>query len=123
MRAAIGKIFERKPRTAALEQGLRDENPEPHMVCHAGARRKIGLAEAPEQVERKPRSVIADLDRDGRRIPESGDVDLARGELDSILNEVGEPVHDLGAASNQRLFTRGLAGRREDQPHPLITVG
>ena len=67
--------------------------------------------------------VIADLDRDGRRIPESGDVDLARGELDSILNEVGEPVHDLGAASNQRLFTRGLAGRREDQPHPLITVG
>src|ERR1700757_4342807 len=70
MRAAIGKIVEGELRTAALEQRLRDENAEPHMVCHTGARRKIGLSKAPEQMERKSRSVIAYLDRDRRRIPE-----------------------------------------------------
>ena len=122
MRAAIGEVVEGKPRAAALEQGLRDEDAEPHMVRHTGARRKIGLAKAPEQVERKPRSVIADLDRDGRRIPESGDVDLARGEgrllraLSTALKRLDELVlsdYDKG------LITDDFADRVLSAAHQL----
>ena len=123
MRAAIGKVVEGEPSAAALQQALGDEDAEPHMVGRAGARRQVRFAEAPELVDGKPRPVIVDLDRDDRAIPVSGDADLARGELNGILNEVVEPVHDLRAAPDERLLARGLAGRREDQPDPLITVG
>jgi len=43
MCAAIGKIVEGESRPAALEQALRDEDPEAHMVRHTGARRKVRL--------------------------------------------------------------------------------
>src|SRR5271168_2638240 len=91
MCAAIGKVIEGELGTAALEQALRDEDAEPHMVGYPGAGRKIRFAEAPQQVEGKPRSVVVDLDRDRRRIPESGDADLAGGELNRVLDEVVEP--------------------------------
>ena len=123
MRAAIDKVVEGKPSAAALEQALRNEDAEPHMVRHTGARREVGFSEAPEQVEGKPRSVIVDLDRDGRRIPIDGDADLPSGELNRILNQVVEPVHDLRAAPDEGLFPGGLAGGRKDQPHPLIAMG
>ena len=55
--------------TAALEQALRDEDPEAHMVCDTGTRRKIGLAEAPQEVKGEPGPVIIDLDRDRRCTP------------------------------------------------------
>ena len=94
MRAAIGKVVEGEPSAAALEQALRDEDAEPHMVRHTGAGRKVGLAKAPEKVERKSRSVIADLDRDGRRVPESGDVDREAGSapLRQRLPRAGTPA-------------------------------
>src|SRR6516162_8005817 len=110
MRAAFGKIVEDKPCTAALEQALRDEDPEPHVVRYTRTRRKIGFTKAPQEVKGKPRAVIVDLDRDGLGVPESSDAYLASRELDRILDEVVEPMHDLGAPPDQRLLLRGLAG-------------
>ena len=92
------------------------------MVCRAGARRNVRLAKAPKQVQRKPRPVIGDLDGDRRAVPEGGDADLAPGELDGVLNQVVEPVHDLGAAPDERLLGAGLRRRRKDQLHPLLLV-
>ena len=46
MRAAFGKVVKGESRTAALEQALRDKDPEAHVVRHTGTRRKVGLAEA-----------------------------------------------------------------------------
>jgi hypothetical protein len=123
MRAAFSKVIEDEPRAAALEQALRDEDPKAHMVGHTCTRRKIGLAEAPQEVEGKPWPVIVEFDRDRRCIPENGDADLAGGKLDSVLNEVVEPMHNLGATPDERLLPCRLTRRCEDQPHSLITVG
>src|SRR5271168_2422727 len=122
MRAAFRQIIENQPRSAALEQALRDEDAETHMICRTGARRDVGLAESSEQMQWEPGSVIGDLDGDCRFVPEGGDADLAAGELDRILNEVVEPVHDLGAAPHQRLLGAGLSRRCKDQLHPFVSV-
>ena len=54
---------------AALEQALRDEDAEPHVVRGAGAGRQIGLAEPAQQMHRETRPVVGDLDRDRRSGP------------------------------------------------------
>src|SRR5215471_18896930 len=120
MCAAFRQIVKDQLRAAALEQALRDEDAEPHMVRRTGARRNIRLAEPPEQMQREPRPVIGDLDGDRRLVPKGGDADFAAGELDRVLNEIVEPVHDLGAAPNERLLGPGLSGRRKDQLHPVM---
>ena len=58
MRAAFVEVLEGEPGAAALQQALRDEDAEPHMVGRTGARREIRLAEAAQEVQRKPRPVI-----------------------------------------------------------------
>src|SRR5262249_11923814 len=64
MRAAFRKVLESQPRATALEQALRDEYPEPHMVGRPGARRDVRLAEAPQEMQREPGTVIGDFDDD-----------------------------------------------------------
>src|SRR5271165_58746 len=88
MRAAFGEIIEDQPRAAALEQALGDEDPEPHMVGRAGARRNVRFAEPTEKVHREPGSIVGDLHGDRRLVPKSGDADLPAGELNRILDEV-----------------------------------
>src|SRR6516225_621971 len=122
MRAALGKVVEHEPRTAALKQTLRDEDPKTHMVRYTRTCRKIGLAETPQEVERKPRPVIVEFDRDRRCIPEDSDADLSGGKLDCVLNKIVEPMHYLRAAPDERLLSCRLAGRCEYQPHPLIAI-
>src|SRR5580693_2896014 len=122
MRAAFRQIIEHQLGSAALEEALRDEDAEPHMVCRTGAGRDVRLADSSEQVQREPRSVIGDLDGDCRLVPERGDADLAAGELDRVLNEVVEPMHDLGAAPNERLLGAGRSRRRKDQLYSLVLV-
>jgi len=122
MRAAFRQIIKHQPRSAALEQALRDEDPEPHMVCRTGAGRDIRLAESAEEVQREPGSVIGDLDGDRLLVPESGDADLAVSELNRILDEVVEPMHDLGAAPNERLRGAGLSSRCKDQLYSVMLM-
>src|SRR5215831_5916271 len=92
MRAAFRQIVEYQVCAAALEQGLRDEDAEPHMIRRSGARRNVGLAKSSEEMKRKSRPIIAYLDRDGSTVPERRDADLAPGELNGVLNEVVEPM-------------------------------
>src|SRR5690348_15212013 len=61
MRAPIREILEHQFCAAALEEALRDEDAEPHMVRRTGARRNIGLTQTPEQMKRISRPVIGDL--------------------------------------------------------------
>ena len=70
MRAAFDKVVEGQLGAAALQQALRDEDAEPHMVRRAGAGREIGLAEPAEQMRREARPVIGDLDRDRGLVPD-----------------------------------------------------
>src|ERR1051325_9559603 len=112
MRAALDEIVEGQLGATALQEALRDEDPEPHMAGLAGAGREVRLAEAAEQMGGKAGPVIGDLDGDRRCIPEDRHADLAPGELHGVLDQVVEPVHDLRAAPDQRLGLRRRARGR-----------
>src|SRR5690242_16175513 len=106
--AAIGHVGEADACAGALQQALRDEDAEPHMLALATAvpPGDIGLADARQHLLREARPVVDDVDRDGVLAPGGGDADLAPRELRRILDEIAEPVHDLGAALHQRLLDR-----------------
>src|SRR5579883_2801983 len=111
MRAALGQIREIEPRSGPLEQSLSDEDAETHMLRLAAPPRNIGLAEARQEAGREAGTVIGDLDGDAGPVPGRGDAHLAPRELDGVLDEVAEAVHDLGAARHLRLAA-GAGGRR-----------
>src|SRR5713226_958027 len=107
VRSALGQVGEIDLCASALEQGLRDEDAEPQMLRLAAtahrrpgpergmASREIGLPKARQQMRRKSGTVIDDLDGDRVAVPGARGGDLAAGELDGILDEIAEPVHDL----------------------------
>src|SRR5438552_6202469 len=120
MRAAFDEIVEGQFGAAALQQALRDENAEPHMARGAGPGRQVGLAEPTEQMRRKARSVIGDLDRDAVLVPRRRDADLLTRELQRVLDQVVDAMDDLGAAPHHRLGLGGVVGGREDQSDAWI---
>src|SRR6185312_7473926 len=118
LRAAIRDVGEADPCAGALQQTLRNEDAESHMLLIAAAAAPpgdIGLADARQHLLREARPVIDDVDRDRVLAPGGGDADLAPRELRRVLDEIAEAVHDLGAALHQRLLDRprlGVASRR-----------
>src|SRR5690242_8634946 len=63
--AAIGHIGEADARASALQQALRDEDAEPHMLpLAAAAAGDVGLADARQHLLREARPVIDDVDGD-----------------------------------------------------------
>src|SRR5262249_59946546 len=111
--AAFRKVPETEPRAGALEQTLGDENAETHVLCLAtAASGNVGLADTGKHVRAETRPVVHHLDADLVLGPVDRHDHLALSESYSVLDEVTEPMHDLGAARDLRLLAArpGTAG-------------
>src|SRR5829696_8434155 len=94
----------------ALDQRLGDEQAEAEaaglLVARAlprAAGRDIGLAGPQQHLGGKSRPVVADLEPDLVGRPARLDLDRAGGEIDGVVEDVGEPVEEPGAAPAHRL--------------------
>ena len=81
----------------------------------AGARVvDIGLADSVHDAGGEARPVVADRDRRPRRAPFGGDLDPAPGEIDGVLDEIGEALDDGRVAERRPAPGRALAGIDHD---------
>src|SRR3546814_3944580 len=85
--AAVPVVAEAEPGTAVLQQGRRDEDPQPHVKTDVVlvAAGQIGLSDAVQQDRRKAGAVIGDLQADFGRRPVRADRHLPPGEMDRVL--------------------------------------
>ena len=105
-------------RAGALEQGLGDEEAEAEaaglavaaVVAGAAAGGDIGLADAVDDAGGEARAVVDDGDGDLVGVPVGADLDLALGEIDGVLDEVGEALDDRRIAPADRLGALALVG-------------
>lgn len=96
---AIGKL---EPGARALEEGLGNEEAKAHADTVGGifSKRLVGargderLAKLLQYVWREARAVVGDDDPHLVLGPARGDIDLALGEVDCVLNEIAEAVKD-----------------------------
>ena len=97
---------------AALEQGLGDEEARAPCRRSRDARRAgvalahEGVADPADQLGRIAGTVVADPEPELRRVPVEVDPDRRRREVDGVLHEVAQPLHDLRAARHRRLAAR-----------------
>ena len=68
-----------------------------------------GVADPPDDLRRKPRTVVGDLDRDFIPRPPQGHINLFCREIDRVLGQVSQTVNHLGPTMNRRLAL-GTAG-------------
>src|SRR6195256_993642 len=119
-RAALRKlaVFQGQCRAGALQQGLGDEKAEaqpgrlvrgPYPLPPAGDE---GLAQAVHDLGRKARAVVIDGDRHLVAAPFGRDLDALAREIDGVLHQIAEPIHDRRIARHHRLLAR--AGGRHD---------
>src|ERR1700722_14682281 len=115
-RAALGEltVLQREPRARALEQRLGDEKAEPEpgvLVGGALAPAAAGderLAHAVHDIRRKARTVVVDRDPDLVAAPVGLDLHPLAREINRVLDQVAEPVHDRRIARDLRLVAAVL---------------
>ena len=82
------------------------------VVAGRPAGRHVGLADPGEDRRGEAPPVVGDGDRDLAVVPGGADLDPALGEVDGVLDEVGERLDDRRVAAADRLGAIGPAAAR-----------
>ena len=106
---ALPPVKEMQGGAGSLQQGLRDENAQPHAAA-AGPGGDIRVAQQTENICRETRAIITDRQLHLVFVPGKLQINLVLGELRGIFDQISQTLHQFGTAFDQGGIDIGLDG-------------